>query len=869
MKVQRTLTIDEIYQEVRNYDLVFTAEASLADAINDRVEAPQLGKLAYTPRTYIYRKFQNQELSSKRELFLEAVSELGLGWKEASYLLDKVITVWEETGKRDRILDLAEFSEDRFTSILKILGGVRNIYGELDGFQVEESKDVCAISLYQFNELDRSILPRNFDELDVFGDKEIELAPFRVYSSANQLVGGVVDNVRELNPEQVAVVVQPESNYDPLLRSHLRAAEIDFQVARDLADSEFVRTFIAFLELGLSYPRVKIKDAAPVSRRLGIELDRNREEEYITETDSPNSSEIRELIEGIEWGSYAEAIDRMNQYGLEDHGKLKEVLRETGLLREQVAESSLNRLKYYLDSFEIKTEESSSGLLLANPTGGAYIDREIVFYLGMSSKWDITVERRSWRKLDRVRERNIKNFKSLIQNGAKQLYMVQSQDLNRKVTPSTYFNEFVPKLSSFTDGEEGEDYVLYKRSTSGGTSFGSDHVNKDPDRIKALSKTELNTLVQCPRDYYFSQLVEEPDRDYFRKGTVIHDFAEFYANFPDFVESRGLSDFVDLMVERMKSIVDDVDLSVLRTEFRLGARLLINFIEDRELGNEESFSSADYTPGPGKNFFASEFDKELEREFTEMFFLNEAIGSKGKVDMLNGSRLIDYKTGRKASAYKVVKDSNVDLFEDNPDFQALLYLSHHRTVVEDEKIDFTFFHALEDTGKVLQDEVDLDDCTTTVSYYPDTFSGFLGRHEVYDLANSSKKRGKLLDPLGREKFLDVLTKLEFDRGDFYSRKKAESHQPQLKRLCEKHLEVGRGKDLTEKQLAKATRSVLRTSLYRLRTRNFFRDDLDRFENFLTEKLEELNRWRGRRFPVGERDLDDVTHRDLIMAGEGK
>ncbi|MFW6006088.1 MAG: PD-(D/E)XK nuclease family protein [Candidatus Bipolaricaulota bacterium] len=868
MKTKRSLTIDEIYREVRGYDLVFTAEASLADAINDRVEKPRIGKLAYTPRTYIYRRFQNQTLYSKRELFLELISRLDLDWKEASYLLDNVINVWEETGDLERILELSKFDPKVVKPVLEIVENTRNVFRELDQFQVREGPDVCVVAPYKFNELDRSILPGTTEELDVFIDEKIELSPFRVYTSANQLVGGVVDNVKRLDKEGVAVVVQLESNYDSLLRSHLRAAGIEFQASTGLQESEAVRGFVSCLELGISYPRIRLKEVNPLLRHIGGEPDIVNQEEYVSETNSPQIQEVGELLRSIREGSYAQAFSALEEHGLEPDEELKGVLEETELWSERVDGSSLNKLKYYLDNFEIELEERAGGLLLADPAGSSYIDREIVFYLGMSTNWDQSIREKPWRSPKGLRRRNVKNFKALIQNGESQFYMVQNEKLNRKVTPTTYFNELVPDLKSFTDGRQGESYFRYSRNGPEGDTFDDGHVNKSPSRVSVLSKTGLNALVQCPRDYFFSQLVEEPDRDYFRKGTVIHDFAEFYANFPDFVESKGLSTFVDLMVERIRPIVDEENLAPLRTEFRLATRLLVDYLKDREPAINPPVLQG-YEPGENENYFAREFGKTLEREFTEMAFRNENVGCKGKVDLIAGSRLIDYKTGSKSSSSHIVKNSNVDLFEDNPDFQALLYLTHHRSVLEDRRIDFTFFHVLEDTGKVLREEFDLDDFTTTVSYYPVGFSDFLGREEVYDLVNTSGTRSKLLDPLGKEEFTKVMKEMNFDSEDFYSREGAKSYREQLRSLCASRLEVGRGKDLTERQLDRATNSILGTSLRRLRTRNFFRDDLDKFEEFLKEKLVELNRWRNTRFPVGDRDLDDISHRDLIMAGEGR
>ena len=43
-------SIDELYEEVRDYDLVICNDAPLATALNNRVDRPMLGHLAVTPR---------------------------------------------------------------------------------------------------------------------------------------------------------------------------------------------------------------------------------------------------------------------------------------------------------------------------------------------------------------------------------------------------------------------------------------------------------------------------------------------------------------------------------------------------------------------------------------------------------------------------------------------------------------------------------------------------------------------------------------------------------------------------------------------------------------------------------------------------
>lgn len=869
MKVTKALTIDEIYREVKDYDLVFTAEAALADALNNRIEGPRLGKLAYTPRGYAYRRFQNEELLTKKELFLEVINELDVNWKEGEYLLNHVIRAWEETGDPKEVLKDQRFSRDRLEPIIWVLRNTKNVYRELERTEVNESHSVCVVSLYQFNELDRSLIPPCSDVLKVFGEKKVNLPPFHVFNSANKLVGSLVDNLERFDLEETAVVVHPDSEYDSLLRTHLRHADMEFQVSGKLQNSEFLRTLIQIGELGLNYPRVKLTQAKPVLSKIGFPLDKSREEEFVPDTTSENSDEINRLLAEVERSTFAELFGRLSESNLENGKEVGEVLEDLNLWEKELTEKRLNNLKYYLDSFDLETDESDTGLLLANPGSVSFIDRSVVFFVGMSSKWDRAVEERPWRGVEEVRERNLRNFKCLLQNGDEQLFMVQSEKMNRKITPSTYFNELKPGLSSFTDGNEGGDYLKHERSAPAGSGFRDDYVRRTPEEDNVLSKTDLNQLALSPRDYFFDQLVREPDQDYFRKGTVLHDFAEFYANFPDFVNSRDEVEFVELMADRMKSITDESNITELGTEFRVGVRLIKRYLDGKELKHSGEKNSEAYSPGRGENFLAEEFGKKIERRYTEMFFLDRSLGGKGKVDLVNGRELVDYKTGRRKTLGSVVRDSNVDLFEGRPEFQPILYLAYHRRVRNNQKLKFTFFHLLDDVAGALRDEVNLKDLTTTVTYYPHKFSEYIISPEAFDVLNSSGKRSKLLDPIGEENFSNALSKLDLESEDFYSKEKALAYQNQLKQLCLDYVEVGRGKDLTEKQLNKAVASILKTSLYKLRTKNYFRDDLEAFEEYLDSTLERLNNWKRSRFPVGDNDLEKVSHRDLILSGDGR
>jgi len=62
-------SIDYIFNQVKDYDLVLTKESSLADAINDRYDGES--ELAYTPRQLV----DEENSGFRRKIFLELVEK--------------------------------------------------------------------------------------------------------------------------------------------------------------------------------------------------------------------------------------------------------------------------------------------------------------------------------------------------------------------------------------------------------------------------------------------------------------------------------------------------------------------------------------------------------------------------------------------------------------------------------------------------------------------------------------------------------------------------------------------------------------------------------------------------------------------------
>jgi hypothetical protein len=373
----------------------------------------------------------------------------------------------------------------------------------------------------------------------------------------------------------------------------------------------------------------------------------------------------------------------------------------------------------------------------------------------------------------------------------------------------------------------------------------------------------LNSFVNCPRDYFFSRLVESPDKDYFREGNLLHDFAEFYVNHPGFVDDGIIDEVVDAIVEEVQPFYADADRTLRRRTYEIGVETIMEFLDSNPP------TSGDFlTPnsGFGTNFFAEYFDRELDSPVTERWFDDDALGIKGKIDLVQApTTLLDYKKGNKKRATKVVKQSAIDPPADTPNYQAILYLTYYRSVQPNEKLEFTFFHFLETLDDVITGAADLSDTLTTITYYPHTFDEFVGSREAYDtLLDGYNDCVETFEELGFTAYTEIMGQLAFpettDKAELRNSEFAEAFETEVIAATSDSVDAEKGTDQAIRELNGVRREA------------FFREDLDAFEAFIDAQLAELSRYRSgeSRFPIvgpaGEPNCRRVDNRGLLLEG---
>jgi hypothetical protein len=201
--IRRAKTAESLHAEVADYDLVITPDAALASAINRRLDRPHFGTFATTPRRLAAGR---RERAEDRRAFLELVRRTNRDWRAVAYAVGNVLQRRERRGRLDAILDYDAYVDDATREVVEVMRTLRTTSKRLTEYAIGDGRSTAVVGHDQLTELERRVLPDDFDRVDPFTDEAVETSLF--YTS---------DGTRER--------IDPHSIED--LRTLVRAAESD------------------------------------------------------------------------------------------------------------------------------------------------------------------------------------------------------------------------------------------------------------------------------------------------------------------------------------------------------------------------------------------------------------------------------------------------------------------------------------------------------------------------------------------------------------------------------------------------------------------------------------------------------------------
>jgi hypothetical protein len=845
---------------VAAYDLVLVPDAPLASALNRRLDRPHFGTFATTPRRLAAGR---REAAEDRTAFLELAEMVDDSWKALAYAIGNVLQCWEYHGQADGILKYPAYDDATTRMVVKRLATRESTSQQLTDYTVDGDQSVAVVGLSEFTELERSILPAEYDTFSLLTDDAFDYPTFNIFQSPSAIVDAVVATIGADSADDVAVVLDSGSQYSPLIESALEAAGIPYYGGPGFIDDPDVRALLRLLRVAYRGSETTVSDVAPILAQLGTDIDIEHTEKRLAAIDLPATEWLTDVCATIEARTFGELLGAYEDRADQSLDRLQEELTALGLHDTTITEARVSDLAFYLDTYEVPVDRENEGVLLADAKSAGHVDRSAVFFLGLDEGWTNSAPQRPWVDTEAQFDRYIRRFQRLIQSGDDQYYLVEDTAGGQPVTPCLYFEELLDtEFERFSDLES----VRYDRTVDGeGDGFAKTDLEPpvDPRTVETISQTSLNNFVNSPREYLFSRLVDSPDKDYFREGNLFHDFAEFYVNHPEHIDPETLTEVVEVMLAEARPFYPETDRVLRRRRYRIGLETIIEYLDANPPTAPEDLPPAG---DPDPNFFASYFDRPVDSPLTERQFRNPDLGVNGKIDLVEGpTALLDYKSGSKKSAYDVCKQAAMDPPNDTVNYQAPAYLAQFRTIQPESELSFSFFHFLETLDEAIVGDADLAETLTTVQYYPQSFDAFVGTRDAYEvLLDGYNDCVATFEDLGFGAYSDLMADLSFpettDRSELRESDFAAKFTTAVDRATSDDVDAEKGAD----QAIRALNGV--------RKRNFFEEDLDEFEAFVDERLAELNRYRAGedRFPIdglgGEPNYRRIDHRDMFLEG---
>ena len=215
--MRRLKSIDELYQEVRDYDLVITNNAALETALNARVDTVRMGTFAITPRHlagdlsyFVLREREIgdlelvAEVSRRTELDFKYVYSEIQNFRDIRRYTSDVIK-YITTKRSRRVYDAYESLSTRE----RVMSSFDNT-GDLP--EILRDKRTAVIGIDLFDDLDKHFVPLDCDLIEIFHDDgAYDIPEIREVGNDRQLAENAVDLIDRGCASDYAIVLKASS----------------------------------------------------------------------------------------------------------------------------------------------------------------------------------------------------------------------------------------------------------------------------------------------------------------------------------------------------------------------------------------------------------------------------------------------------------------------------------------------------------------------------------------------------------------------------------------------------------------------------------------------------------------------------------
>lgn len=686
-------SIDELYDEVKDYDIVITNDAALATALNGRIDVPRIGGFAYTPRHIAGNEAVSifgSGLLGDLKIISEISNETGYSFKHIHSEMENIRNI------RRYKKDVRKYLYSRSSKMIyDSFIGLRTMEKLMDSYVPDDrgffkGKRVAVIGIELFDDLDKHFIPIRHDEIDMFktGDYKMDV----VYEIGNdrQIAENIVSLIDPDAADDVAIILDTSGPIADAVRAALYRRRISFRNTLSVRDLSQVRDYLQFLSLSLSYDTLRVRHVRELFSGYGGYFDKREDEYFVHKIEdhlSPRTKELVDVMRNVRDVSFQDVCDIV----VKDMHKpqIRILIDDMRLKDAKISFRSVNELAYAVNNIddlhhnEEIPDDEKKGVLLADCLKSVYVDRPFIIFLGLGPEWSKTIIGKEYIDREAEAELNMFRFTVLLQQGSSRLYAVNSMKNGKESCPCPIFEQIIeydlpsdenmPTVSGFEDISgsviKGQWKLPEEKETM---SMGEERPDPMEKKDWRFSKSTYNNYFACPRAYMFGKIISVPDSEYTIFGNIIHEFAEFYLCYPELISGK-MDEYTKLIEERFSGLSSQQMKDIDSSRIRVCISNIIRFVDS--LGIKNVPLDRDYSNRKRRNIFMDMNNCEKYSSIMETEFISRTHPLFGNFDLIFNGRIIDYKTGKASEAADIGKRMDVSIKQDYFEFQPLIYLS--------------------------------------------------------------------------------------------------------------------------------------------------------------------------------------------------
>ena len=838
-------SIQELYEEVKDFDLVLTSDFSLASALNRQIKNAMVGRMAYTPKEFANDHSLDaidHKILDKERIVLTISKKLSLSIKSVHGAVEKIIDIEKHA---DDVASYLSNDEKEIYSHYRELPTLSKFVSRFNKDRFPSK--IAVIEPNFFNKLDKKLLPEKFTKVRLLADQRKTFDDFYLFNSQDALVDTLASLISEENQSDIGIVLDSKSGLFSLIKSRLYEKKLKICAAEFLHEDLSVRTFADLLQAAFYFEELTVKEVRPFLENFGIQISPKHGnysfKRYAEEMS--NDERLKRLcgfLSDIDNKTYKE------YYGLfyELPEQLKHVIKKLDLHDEKINYDNFSDLKYFIDNFNVEIDKVKTGVLLTDCKSSIVVDRPVCFYLNPDFSWNRQASAEEYVDKKAEEEKNLKRFQIILSQGDRQLYFAQTIKNNEKNVPCFYFNQIEKrKIEDFND-------AMFNATTcSNGKPKAKEDgkpVNDKNYSLEFFSQSSLNKFFVCPKQFELSRISPSEDLSHFLKGDLFHNFAEFYISHKDFCNEKEADFFADLLLKQYSKIIPKANSDVEKTWFKIGVKNIKAFIDGIEIRKDHNLPRVDEpktAEKKQKNAIAKALNKPVNSNNAELYFENKNTKLKGIIDLvINSTSIVDYKSSKKSKTTgKIIKESNFNLITDKADFQPLVYLLELSKHSPNKELSFFYCFFMSNYGNVINQIGNTSENIVEVKYYPMTFNEFIQSEKGMETICEKGIRKDILKLLSKEAISSALKDHPLE-DTFKLQIESEAHKALEQKI-----------PTTKKSSKKAIEDFFK-EIHRLRTGSskhpkalFFKEDLEEFERFAKKQHEKANKYSKEGFPI--------------------